>query len=230
MSAWILGSEIAASLDLLDFEFACECVLKGLQPHDGQGQPYRPADVVQQFIAGLEHELAQHDDLAWNLFALDREEMIANQIQPLQKRIQDHQVYLRSLDGAGWEGFEFPQGKDLSAHFIKVLLNSLYLKADAEKFHSAPAEPAVAVPLQARVKAKKPRRQELHKNDCRAAAQKIWAESPGITIEDMIQRDEIANACEGVLYREKTIRNWIKDLCPDRKPGRRKKKAILISL
>ena len=101
MSAWILGSEIAASLVLLDFEFARECVSKGLQPHDCQGQPYRPADVVQQFIAGLEHELAQHDDLAWNLFALDREEMIANQIQPLQKRIQDHQVYLRSLDGAG---------------------------------------------------------------------------------------------------------------------------------
>ena len=78
MSAWIRGSEIAASLDLLDFEFAREFVSKGLQPHDGQGQPYRPADMAQQFIAGLEHELAQHDDLAWNLFALDREEMIAN--------------------------------------------------------------------------------------------------------------------------------------------------------
>ena len=144
MSAWILGSEIAASLDLLDFEFAREFVLKGLQPHDGQGQPYRPADMVQQFIEGLEHELAQHDDLARNLFAFDREEIIASRIKPLQKRIQDHQVYLRSLDGAGWEGFEFPQDKDLSAHFIVVLLNSLYLKADAEKFHSAPAEPAVA--------------------------------------------------------------------------------------
>jgi len=224
MSAWILGSEIAASLSLLDFEFAREGVLKGLQPHDGQGQPYRPADVVQQFIAGLEHELAQHDDLAWNLFALDREEMIANQIKPLQKRIQDHQVYLRSLDGAGWDGFEFPQDKDLSAHFIKVLLNSLYLKADAEKFHSAPAEPAVAAPIQAPANPKKLRPEQRHRLACRAVAEKIWTKSPDITIEDMIQRDEIANACEGILYREKTIRNWIKNLCPNRKPGRRKEK------
>jgi hypothetical protein len=224
MSAWILGSEIAASLVLLDFEFARECVSKGLQPHNGQGQLYRPVDVVQQFIAGLEHELAQHDDLAWNLFALDREEMIANQIKPLQKRIQDHQVYLRSLDGAGWEGFEFPQDKDLSAHFIGVLLNSLYLKADAEKFHSAPAEPAVAAPIQAPVKPRKLRPEQRHKIDCRAAAQKIWAESPLITIDDMAGRDEITNACEGHVYGKPALRVWINDLCPNRKPGRPKKK------
>jgi len=224
MSAWILGSEIAASLVLLDFEFARECVLKGLQPHDGQGQPYRPADVVQQFIAGLEHELAQHDDLAWNLFALDREEMIANQIKPLQKRIQDHQVYLRSLDGAGWEGFEFPQDKDLSAHFIGVLLNSLYLKADVEKFHSAPAEPAVAAPIQAPANPKKLRPAQMHRLACRAVAEKIWKEDPNLTIEEVINRKEISDAYQGAAYTNKTLRNWIKNLCPNRKPGRRKEK------
>jgi hypothetical protein len=36
MSAWILGREITASLGLLDFEFARECVAKGLQPHNEQ--------------------------------------------------------------------------------------------------------------------------------------------------------------------------------------------------
>jgi hypothetical protein len=225
MSAWILGSEMAASLDLLDFEFARECVSKGLQPHNGLGQPYRPMDVVQQFIAGLEHELAQHEDTASNLSWRDRDEIIANHVGPLQRRIQGYRLYLESLNGTGWNGFEFPQDQELTTHFIRILQNSLFLKADVEKVFPAPAKPVVAVPLQAQVKAKKPRRQERHKNDCRAAAQKIWAESPGITIEDMIQRDEIANACEGALYREKTIRNWIKDLCPNRKPGRRKNRS-----
>jgi hypothetical protein len=224
MSAWILGSEIAASSGLLDFEFARECVSKGLQPHNGQGQPYRPVDVVQQFIAGLEHELAQHDDLAWNLFALDREEMIANQVKPLQKHIQDHKVYRRSLDGAGWEGFEFPKDKDLSAHFIVVLLNSLYLKADVEKFHSAPAEPTVAAQIQAPVKAKKLRPAQKHRIACRETAEKIWKKDPNLTIEEVINRKEITDACQGAGYIRNTIRNWIKDLCPNRKPGRRKEK------
>jgi len=197
MSAWILGSEMAASLDLLDFEFARECVSKGLQPHDGQGQPYRPADVVQQFIAGLEYELAQHDDLAWNLVGFDREEMIANQIKPLQKRIQDHQVYLRSLDGAGWEGFEFPQDQDLSAHFIVVLLNSLYLKADVEKFQSAPAEPAVAAPIQAPANPRKLRPEQKHRLACRAVAEKIWKEDPNLTIEEVINRKEPSRSLAG---------------------------------
>ena len=58
----------------------------------------------------------------------------------------------------------------------------------------------------------------------RKAAEKIWAKEPEITIADMIMRNEIANACDDVTYAEKTIRDWIKDLCPNRKPGRRKKK------
>ena len=59
---------------------------------------------------------------------------------------------------------------------------------------------------------------------CRKAAEKIWAKEPEITIADMIMRNEIANACDDVTYTEKTIRDWIKELCPNRKPGRRKTK------
>jgi hypothetical protein len=224
MSAWILGSEIAASLNLLDFEFARECVSKGLQPHDAQGQPYRPVDVVQQFIANLEHELAQQYDLAWNLVGFDREEMIANQIKPLQKRIQDHQVYLRSLDGTGWDGFEFPQNKDLTAHFIKILMNSLYLKANAEKFHSAPAEPAVAAPLQAPVKTRKLRPEQGHRLACRAVAERLRKENPNMRPHEMILKNEIAQACEGKHYADETIRRWVNDICPNRRPGKPKKK------
>lgn len=65
---------------------------------------------------------------------------------------------------------------------------------------------------------------QIHKERCRAAAKELWKENPEITIADMAVRDEITEACDGKLYIEKTIRDWIKDLCPDRSPGRRPKK------
>ena len=34
--------------------------------------------------------------------------------------------------------------------------------------------------------------------------------------------EKIAEACAGITYAEDTIRDWIKDLCPDRSAGRRR--------
>jgi hypothetical protein len=235
VSAWILGSEVAGSLGLRDFEFVQEYVAKGLSPHNEQGQPFMPAAAVDQFIQRLEHELAIHEDTAWNLLGDDRDELIANHIDPLQRRIHGYRLYLESLNGAGWQDFELPADQDLSRHFIQVLLNSLYrrdevygrLSPEPEPVpDQEPAQPVKVVDqVQVAVKGRKLTPEQRHKIDSRAAAQKIWSESPEMTIQDMIQRDEIANACEGVVYGEKTIRNWIKDLCPDRKPGRRKEKS-----
>jgi hypothetical protein len=193
-----------------------------------------PAAVVNQFIQCLEQELAQHEELAWNLTGYEREEIIANRIQPLQERIQAYRGYLESLNGSSWEGFELPQDPELSSRFIGVLLNSYYHRDEVYKRLSPqsvlapdqePFRPAqVADQVQTAVKQRKLRAEQKHRLACREAAEIIWKKNPNLTIEDMIQRDEISNACEGILYREKTIRNWIKDLCPDRKPGRRKKK------
>jgi hypothetical protein len=61
---------------------------------------------------------------------------------------------------------------------------------------------------------------------CRDIAKKLWSDKPHLTIAAMIDREEIVNASTktgGKLYTEKTVRNWIKDLCPDRSPGRPKK-------
>jgi hypothetical protein len=66
---------------------------------------------------------------------------------------------------------------------------------------------------------------QKHKIECRKVAKKIWDENPSITIADMILSDEISNVCEGKVYAEKTLHNWIKDLCPNRSPGRRPKKS-----
>ena len=66
---------------------------------------------------------------------------------------------------------------------------------------------------------------QRHRIACREVAKKLWKKDPKITIADMAFRDEIVEACEGKIYTdEKTIRNWTKDLCPDRDPGRRPKK------
>lgn len=63
---------------------------------------------------------------------------------------------------------------------------------------------------------------QKHRERCRAVAELIWESSPDSTIEDMAKKDEIKRiACERTPYTGKTIRGWIKDLCPNRKPGRR---------
>lgn len=73
------------------------------------------------------------------------------------------------------------------------------------------------------VKARKLTSRQRHREEARAVAQRIWALEPSITIEEMSKRQGIAtNAQErsrGVT--QDTLKNWIRDLAPDRKPGRR---------
>lgn len=66
------------------------------------------------------------------------------------------------------------------------------------------------------------RRSSVHRNRRRGFAQRLWAKHPAMTILDMTRHEDITQfGCEGKEYSEKTIRNWIKDLCPNRNPGRR---------
>ncbi|HOD79102.1 MAG TPA: hypothetical protein PLB95_05630 [Syntrophales bacterium] len=61
---------------------------------------------------------------------------------------------------------------------------------------------------------------------CRAIAELLWENRPEITIEDMIYKDEITLiGCGTKNYHERVLRNWIKDLCPNRSPGRRPKSS-----
>lgn len=63
---------------------------------------------------------------------------------------------------------------------------------------------------------------QRHKERCRAVAECIWLRHPTMTIEDVIYHDEINGiACENRNYAAKTLREWMKDLCPNRQPGRR---------
>lgn len=61
---------------------------------------------------------------------------------------------------------------------------------------------------------------------CRKIATDLWADDPSIRIREMAFRNEITKHCEtkkGDLYSENTIKDWIKDLCPNPRPGRPKK-------
>ena len=68
---------------------------------------------------------------------------------------------------------------------------------------------------------------QRRKERCRAIAELLWKNNQKLrlpTIVDMIHNNEIITiGCEGREYRDKVVRDWIKDLCPNRNPGRRPK-------
>ena len=79
-----------------------------------------------------------------------------------------------------------------------------------------------------RIETKKPEKKlrpcQIHRKRCREMAKELWEEDPTLTIVDMAYKDEINSFFNGKTYTVKTIRGWIKDLCPNRSPGRRPKK------
>ncbi|MDD3765431.1 MAG: hypothetical protein PHP86_19215 [Nevskiales bacterium] len=57
---------------------------------------------------------------------------------------------------------------------------------------------------------------------CRAIAQLLWERDPTATLPDVFRHEWIQRiACEGRPVTEGTFRNWVKDLNPNRSPGRR---------
>ncbi|MCH9829027.1 MAG: hypothetical protein K0U79_14925 [Gammaproteobacteria bacterium] len=63
---------------------------------------------------------------------------------------------------------------------------------------------------------------DTRKQRCRVVAQILWERDPTATIPDLYRSDWMQRiACEGKPPTEKTLREWIKDLNPNRAPGRR---------
>uniref|UniRef100_A0A7C3SJ93 Uncharacterized protein n=1 Tax=Desulfobacca acetoxidans TaxID=60893 RepID=A0A7C3SJ93_9BACT len=89
--------------------------------------------------------------------------------------------------------------------------------------------------LEKEVKQKKERKKtklQICREKVREKAAALWSRNESIPIADMVVRNEITQVLENVcgdMFTEKTLRDWIKDLCPNRKPGRRpnpKKKSM----
>ena len=128
-------------------------------------------------------------------------------------------------------GMTDPVGVPMDFSEIEQLLSTgcinesdlLFKVDDVERFEKEhgikPTDKAIGMP-------KKPKHDALCKQRCREIAEKVWKKDPTITIQAMIDMQEIVDAStrqDGRVYAEKTIRDWIKDLCPDRSPGRRPK-------
>lgn len=153
------------------------------------------------------------------------------------------------LFGFGWNQFDFPYYPDEAREIVNLLCNSIYpmenvhqleLDDDIIKVYgirrhmvrpngSHRVNDSIQKPdkTKSQIESKPQQKKKLrpsqrHRLACRKVAAGIWEIHPEITIAGMIQRDEINVLFEGRVYAERTIRNWIKDLCPNRAPGRRK--------
>ena len=66
------------------------------------------------------------------------------------------------------------------------------------------------------------RLRDTRKQRCRVAAEIVWRNDPQATLAQVFRHPWVQEvACEGKPPTEKRFREWVKDLNPDRRPGRR---------
>jgi hypothetical protein len=225
MQEWIHGYQIKKMGQLGDVEILQGCITKSLTPHDGKGLPIMPGDVMVQHIADLEQELSRLDEIAWDLSGAERERMIHDDIEPLQERLQGCRTYLESISTANWDEFELPAEQDMLGRFSGFLINAKYPAGEVDKLLSKPAEVGgVEEAPSSEAKSTRSMYAQMVNEKCREIAQRIWERQPYFTIAAMINHSEMvrqARKPDGSPYSEITIRNWIRDLCPNPRPGRR---------
>lgn len=107
-------------------------------------------------------------------------------------------------------------------------LEEINAKAKEQDSGLSPGKPPVGLK-----KARKKTMIQVAKEKVREKADELWnKKNQPIPIAEMVLRDELNKITEdicGKIFTEKTLRDWIKDLCPNRKPGRRpnpKKKSV----
>ena len=140
------------------------------------------------------------------------------------RKLSQYESVSREL--LGWKNFELPQYEQESEKILQLLIDSLYLNDEVSAIEKIARQRKVTNTgnMLNDSKEKKLRPNQRHKLQSREIAEKLWGKDPTITIADMINEPEIIAACDDKFYIEKTVRDWIKDLCPNRKPGRRSEK------
>jgi len=226
MSKYITGQEIIRDLGLQDFEFYNDYVRAGLTPLNNQGQPYSPHDVMAHLfnLTGQREALFQLNDSIHDLDDESVGALRANRIIPLEQTIEQLEARLAALEGVEWAEFGLPNDQNEANHVLGVLRNLFFDRMEVVKLVGGGDYSKQSVYVDPPKKSRKLRPDQRHRLAVREAAKKVWKEHPEMTIADMIERDELNEVCEGRVYKEDTMRNWIKDLAPDRSPGRRPKK------
>jgi hypothetical protein len=205
MSKWISGNELIEKFGLKDFEFFSEYVSKGLQPYDKRGSQLSPFDILI---------------------------IVENMVK---KENDSTKFEVPSVNKQDWANIKLPESYLASNMVLNHIKDALYRFDDLNKFgkNISGSNPNLTIPkkywtVPEKSKDRKIRHDQRCRLLCRDVAKQFWDEDPTITIADMIKKKEIievSKKSDGTLYQEDTVRNWIKDLCPDRSPGRRYKKA-----
>jgi len=223
VSKYFTGKEILKRKKITSFELF-EYVRNGLKPYTKIGRIFEcpdhnnlkmRLDAINSWIEAL-----QHPDYPKNLGSWDKERVNANSGRAmfLYELEQDKVVIskkmeklsLKSEKESNWSWYycDLPYSDKEAERIVDNVVNSYFKKDDVSKII---------------VSKKKLSPCQRHKESCRRVAEEIWEKEPTLTIVAMCKRPEIIDACEGIIYKGKhTIRNWVNDLCPNRKKGRRK--------
>jgi len=213
MTKWILGTDLIKKKKIQPVELFTEYIQgQGLMPYDQAGRAISPADLIsillEKKLVEADHgvdsfqvEGCENDDEAIDFYVS----------RSLTVEISNANI-LQNLEGVEWSKFELPDSFTETTHFLALLRQSLFSIEELGQLQQKqkPEEKKLTDDQRRRVA-------------CRKEAEKIWADDPNITIADMILSDELNLLCENRIYAEKTMRNWINDLCPNRDPGRRPK-------
>lgn len=125
--------------------------------------------------------------------------------------------------------FSFVDLFELEDQGLLYLGDSLDIQHYRKVYQTAKGKTDKEQPLKEEIESSGPKEKKLRQNqkakiECRKVAEKLWKKDPIITITDMTKEPEILavdQRKDGKHYMEGTIRDWIKDLCPDRSQGRR---------
>jgi hypothetical protein len=135
------------------------------------------------------------------------------EIEIRKNRISTMEDEIERRGGFSWKDYQLPDSNQETREIFDELLDCLYNEDDFKLLTKG---------IRAKV-VKKDMLCQIHRKKCRDVAEKLWAKDPAMTISNMFYNDEINKVFDGKTYADSTIRNWIKDLCPNRRPGRRKK-------
>lgn len=243
MSKYITGQEILEHWEIKSFELF-DYVKNGLKVYTRTGRDFdcppkynlkTKLDNIDNWIAKMEHpdfpkNLLDLDEERWAYERLtyDAPQIVLRQLKQTKidiiKKLEIVEMKKDKKNRCSWYYCDLPDSEKEAEQVIDDIVNSSFLKEDVSEILGPAKKDAGKLSANTQ-KEKKLRSNQRHKIECRKIAAEIWNKDSSITIEDMVRKDEINLVSAPKIYGKKTLRNWIKDLCPNRTPGRRPKKS-----
>ena len=244
MTDYIIGQEIVDCWGVIKFELF-KYVRNGLIPYTQTGIIYncppklnlkKRLQNIERGIENLEHPNFPNNLSGWEeeriLYYEERlpEEILHNlkkNKSEIAKKIESIHNDTRVKDNCTWYYCDLPDSEDEREPVLNSFMESFFLKNDVMKIIGPPKKKIMKgfVNFPNHVKSG---HVQTCRQKCREIAKRLWDKDKAITIADMIVNENIIPFTikkNGQYYVERTIHNWIKDLCPDRSPGRRPKKT-----